>query len=173
MPIPHRTAPKALREGCVGYLDVDAAGRQLRGGLLLLDAAGRPLEFVHNRVELPAGPLWPAALRPPTVAALVHTLFAACRREPDLLACLPTLGPPEFLREAVAPAVPFAVITPADATEPAALSWLNEPPLPAMRAARLAAEICRRGLLAEPFDRVRLALDEIYLDLLDATGRAE
>lgn len=169
MPIPHRSPGKALREGCVAYLEVVAPETELWGGLLLLDAAGRPLEFVHNRVEVPAGPLWPEALQAPTVAALTHTLFAACRREPDLLACLPTLGPPEFLRESLAPAVPFAVITPADATEPASLSWLNEPPLPAMRAARVAAEIGRRGWLDEPFQRIRVALAEIYSDLLDAT----
>lgn len=162
MAIPHRPPTRALREGCAAYLDAQLAGTELRAGLLLLDAAGRPLEFVYNCVALPAGPLWPATLRGPLLVDLVHSLFAACRREPDLVACLPELGPPEFLREELAPAIPFALITPATATEPAAWSWLNEPPLDGMSAARLAAEICRRGLLDEPFERLALALEEVY-----------
>jgi hypothetical protein len=162
MPIPHATPGRTLREGCAAYLDVLVGRRELLGGLLLLDAAGRPLEFVHNRVELPDDPLWPPALCGGVLVELVHSLFAGCRREPDLVACLPTLGSAEFLREELAPVIPFALVERATPAEPASWSWLNEPPLPAMRAARVAAEVCRRGLLEEPFERLALALGEVY-----------
>lgn len=166
MPVPYRRTPRSAEEGCAAFLDVvwlHSAGT-FYGALLLLDGRGQPLEFVHNTLTAPSGFLWPEE-RVATLgtATLSHSLFDACRREPDLLVCLPTLGRPDFCRTEIAPAIPLAqVATGKEDGAPDAWSWINSPPAAGMRASVVAQELTRRGFALEPFQRLRRGLRELY-----------
>lgn len=165
MPIPYRKTPRAEEEGAAAFLDLAwlPASRTLCAGLLLVDSRGRPLEFVHNSLVAPAGFLWPASqVQRLGVTGLVHSLFEACRREPDLLACPEGLGDADFCRAELAPSLPFARVTPATGSSPPRWVWVNDPPGPSMRAHRMAQALQQRGLAAEPLERVQAGLRELY-----------
>jgi len=167
MPVPYRKTPRAAETGSAAFVDVVwlEPSRTLYAGMLLMDGKGQPLEFVHNSMEAPADPLWPDdKLLPAAVAGLVHTLFDACRRDPDLIAVPAGLGSPEYCRTEIAPAIPFAQVAAEQNGMPAEWNWINAPPSPGMRAHQLAQELTRRGFLVEPFDRLRSALRIIYRD---------
>ena len=167
MPVPYRKAPKAAGEGCAAYLDAVwfRSIRTCYAALLLLDGRGQPLEFLHNHIVAPSGFLWPdQQVTALGIADLAHSLFAACRRDPDLIFCLETFGTPEFCRTEIAPVIPFAQVVPGAEDFPDSLAWLNDPPSPGMRAFTLAQELEKRGFLIEPFQRIRYGLREIYPD---------
>lgn len=162
MPVPYRKTPRVAQDGVAAYLDVTQAGTTLYGAMLLMDGRGQPLEFAHNMLTAPGGFLWPLEkVRSLGTALLVHSLFDACRREPDLLVCLDTLGTPEFCRTELAPMIPFAQVTPGDDV-PAAWSWINDPPAPSMRAHQLYAHLLQHGLIEEPFQRLYDGLRTVY-----------
>lgn len=165
MPVPYRRAPRAAEVGQAAYLDMvwSPRDRAFYGGLLVIDGKGQPLEFVHNTLAAPSGLLWsPEKVHQMGVPLLAHSLFDACRREPDLLVGLPALGTPEFCSAEIAPAVPFAQVVPPQESLPAEWNWINTPPSSGMRAAILAQELVRRGFLMEPFERLREALILVY-----------
>jgi hypothetical protein len=165
MPVPYRKTPRAAETGCAAYVDVVwlPSIRTFHGGMLLIDGKGQPIELVHNTLAAPLDPLWPdEKLRPPATAELVHTLFDACRRDPDLLVCSASVGTPEFCRTEIAPAIPCAQVSAAGRDLPVEWNWLNAPPTPGMKAHVLAQELIRHGFLTEPFDRLRGALRVIY-----------
>ncbi|MGO8672110.1 MAG: hypothetical protein ACLQVD_12175 [Capsulimonadaceae bacterium] len=185
MPVPYRRTPRAAEVGLAAYLDIlwIDIDHSFYGGLLVIDGKGQPQEFVHNAVAAPAQPeatpvsspkgrqshlaaadlLWPEDLvRRTGIPLLAHSLFDACRREPDLLVCLSTLGTPEFCTSEIAPAVPFAQAVPEREGMPAEWSWINSPPSSGMRAALLARELVRRGFIVEPFERLRDALRLVF-----------
>lgn len=172
MPVPYRKLPRAAQEGVAAFLDVARTGRsssvrQIVGAMLLLDGRGQPLEFVHNVVDVPGGFLWPEEkVRTVGTIALVHSLFDACQREPDLLVCRTTLGTPEFCREDLAPSIPFAQVTDGDETTPTAWSWVNDPPTAGMRAHLLYEHLVKRGFVAEPFTRLRDGLRIAYPEVV-------
>ena len=165
MPVPYRKTPRAAEIGQAAYLDILflPAARTFYGGLLILDGKGQPQEFVHNTLAAPSGLLWPEEkVRSLGTVMLAHSLFDACRREPDLLIGLPSLGSPETCRAELAPSIPFVQVVPAEDGIPAQWNWINEPPSGAMRAAILAEELARRGFIVEPFERLRYALRMVY-----------
>ena len=165
MPVPYRKMPRAAEIGLAAYVDVFLlpSERTLYGGLLILDGKGQPHEFVHNTVVAPEGLLWPGEqVKSLGTILLVHSLFDACRREPDLVVCLPDLGAPDFLRSELAPSVPFAQVVPPRDEIPAEWNWINEPPTSGMRATLLAQELARRGYIMEPFERLHHALRLVY-----------
>lgn len=178
MSVSYKKPSRLLEDSGVAYLDVlrlDADGA-FYGAVLLLDGRGLPLEFVHNRLVPPSGLLWtePDVSRQ-SVIALSRSLFDACRREPDLLLCLPTLGSPDFCRVEIAPVLPFAQVIPPQEDIPAGVVWINEPPAVGMRGHHLYQELLRRDALFEPFDRLRKALGEVYPQapwLSDSGGEA-
>ncbi len=165
MSVSYKKPSRLLEESGVAYLDILRLGGDgaFYGAILLLDGRGLPLEFVHNRLVPPSGLLWtePDVSRE-AITALSHSLFDACRREPDLLLCLPGLGPPDFCRVEIAPVLPFAQVLPPQEDIPAGLVWINEPPASGMRGHHLYQELLRRDALFEPFNRLRRALREVY-----------
>ena len=163
MAIPYRRPQATPEDGCAAYLDVIAGqGGVLLGALLLVDRRGRPLEFVHNRTERPDSWMWPDQLTIKTcVAAIAHSLFDACRREPDLVVCKRTLGPSDYLRGELAPSIPMLVIW-AAADGQIQWDWVNDPPTQGMRSHALAPELAARGFLFEPFHRILRGLRELY-----------
>ena len=165
MPVPYRKLPRAAQEGIAAFVDVQRARstRQLVGALLLIDGRGQPLEFVHNVVDAPGGFLWPEEkVRAVGTVVLVHSLFDACQREPDLLVCRDTLGTPDFCREELAPSIPFAQVGEGEPDAPLAWSWINEPPASGMRAHALYEHLAKRGFVEEPFARLRDGLRLAY-----------
>src|SRR5579884_3283368 len=165
MPVPYRKTPKAAEIGCAAYLDIFwiRSAHTFYGALLLVDGRGQPMEFVHNTLTAPSGFLWPEEqVKAVGVAMLAHSLFDACRREPDLLVCQATLGTPDYCRVQLAPAIPFAQVAPATEDDPAEWIWINEPPTPGMRAYALYQELSRRGFALEPFERLYEGLRTVY-----------
>jgi hypothetical protein len=167
MPIPYRKTPRAAEIGQAAFVDVAylASQRTFYGALLILDGKGRPMELVHNTLIAPSGPLWSEEkLRDLATVELVHSLFDACRREPDLLVCRSSLGSAEFCRTEIASAIPLVQVTPATAELPAEWSWINDPPSSGIRASILAQELERRGFITEPFERLWHAMRILYPD---------
>jgi hypothetical protein len=165
MPVPYRKTPRAAEFGQAAYLDILwlPSDRAFYGGLLIIDGKGQPQEFVHNTLTAPTGLLWPEdRVRSLGIAMLAHSLFDACRREPDLLVCLGSLGTPEYCKTEIAPSVPFVQAVPAREGIPAEWNWINDPPSSGMRASILAHELTRRGYIVEPFERLRHALRLVY-----------
>lgn len=165
MPVPYRKTPRAAQEGVAAFLDVIwlHSERTFYGALLLIDGRGQPLEFVQNSLIAPGGFLWPeVSVQARGIAALSHSLFDACAREPDLLLAPSTLGTPEFCRQELGSAIPFALIKPAQESRPMEWIWVNEPPGPGMRAHLLYEALTRRGFVTEPFERLRKGLRELY-----------
>ncbi len=165
MPVPYRKTPRAAEVGQAAYLDILwlPGHHAFYGGLLILDGKGQPQELVHNTLAAPSGLLWPDdKVRSLGTVMLAHSLFDACRREPDLLIGLPTLGSPETCRAEIAPSIPFVQVVPAREGIPAQWNWINEPPSSGMRAAILAQELAKRGFIVEPFERLRHALRLVY-----------
>jgi len=160
MPIPYRHPPAARVQAAIAHLCVvRASDGAYLGAILLTDALGRPVEFVHNRVETPRGFMWPGdQVREAAVTALCHSLFDACAREPVLLLAEETLGPPDFCRDKLAPLTPFALLSPSDWV------WISRPPAPGTEAQSLAEELRARGDPLEPLARVQAGLREVYPD---------
>ena len=174
MPVPYRKMPRAAQEGIAAFVDVQRSrtARQLVGALLLIDGRGQPLEFVHNVVDAPGGFLWPEEkVRAVGTVVLVHSLFDACQREPDLLVCRDTLGSADFCREELAPSIPFAQVAEGEEDAPLAWSWINEPPGPGMRAHVLYEHLAKRGFVEEPFARLRDGLRIAYPEAFQAPSR--
>ena len=165
MPVPYRKTPRAAETGCAAYLDILwlSSVHAFYGALLLIDGRGQPMEFVHNSLTAPSGYLWPEEqVRASGIAMLAHSLFDACRREPDLLVCQATLGTRDYCKMQIAPSIPFAQIIPATEDVPAEWIWINEPPTPGMRAHALYQELSRRGFVLEPFERLYEGLRTVY-----------
>src|SRR5437016_2190181 len=137
MPVPYRKTPRVAEFGLAAYLDILwlPPDRAFYGGLLVIDGKGQPQEFVHNTLAAPSGLLWPEEkVRLLGTTMLAHSLFDACRREPDLLVGLASLGTPDYCRTEIAPSIPFAQVTPPREGLPAEWSWINDPPSSGMRA---------------------------------------
>lgn len=165
MPIPYRKTPRAAEIGLAAYIDIlwEPENRTFYGGLLLIDGKGQPQEFVHNVLSAPSGLGWTEEkIQYTGISTLTHSLFDACRREPHLIVSLSTLGSPEYCNNEIAPAIPFAqVILPKEGM-PAEWNWINTTPSSGMRASIIAEELIKRGLIAEPFERLREALKIVY-----------
>lgn len=167
MPIPYRRLAPTAAQTTIAYLSVvRASDGSYLGALLLTDAQGRPIEFVHNRVEAPRGFMWPAnQVRASAVTALCHSLFEACTRQPALLLAEPSLGSADFCRESLGPTIPFALLSPGDWV------WVGRPPAPGADAHGLSESLRSRSDPLEPFARVRAGLREVYPDTRwDADG---
>lgn len=163
MAVPYRKSRPTSEDGCAAYLDVVARPNgTLLGTLLVMDGRGRPLEFVHNRSELADHWMWGGGGQLEAgVSAIAHSLYDACRREPDLLVSKHTLGSLEFLRGEIAPSIPMLLVSPNEDGE-IEWTWVNDPPTPGMRAHTLAPQLEARGFLLEPFGRMKTGLHELY-----------
>ncbi|MCK6633235.1 MAG: hypothetical protein L6Q31_12825 [Fimbriimonadaceae bacterium] len=152
----------------VAYLHVVSESRPSKyfGGLLITDARGQPVEFVHNSVDAPSGFLWSGSeVRRVAVQVLAHSLFDGCLKSPALLVAPQALGPPAYCSEELAPSIPFAQVLGAGESGQTELSWIGSPPAPSTATSALAEELRRRKLLIEPFTRIERALREVYPQL--------
>ena len=168
MPITYRQPPKSSQSQCSAYIEVLWAPEKstFYGGLLIMDAKGQPLEFVHNTLTAPSGFLWPPdRIRTLGVAELCHSVFKACRLEPLILVCQSSLGTPDYCKSAIAPSIPFAQIGNSASEREFEWIWVNGQPPPASAAFMLAQDLMSHGFVTEPFHRVRSGLVELYPDV--------
>ncbi|GMV37708.1 MAG: hypothetical protein AMXMBFR61_22160 [Fimbriimonadales bacterium] len=165
MPIPYHRIPHTTAAPLAAYLlvTVGRSAKELLAGLLVIDGRGQPVEFVHNSIEVPSGLLWPEpGVEAAGSAALAHSLFEACRAEPDLLVVEEGLGTPQYVRTNVAPLIPTCVVSPPESSGVNEFAWVNDAPSQGAPATLLLRELVERGFLREPFERVRRALAETY-----------
>jgi hypothetical protein len=168
--------------GCAAFLRVgriaDRSGYV--GGLLTVNARGEPLEFTYNRVETPQSTLWRAHdLRRAAVKQLAVSLLETVSTPPAVVICLALTSMADLFLYDIELGSPICLVPgppePEDAEDSAAglaggeLRWLPEEPLHAAVPRRLVAELERRGLLLEPFERTGAGLREVYAELLATT----
>lgn len=160
MPIPYRPVPRPAASTHAAYLHVVANGRLFYGGLLISDALGQPVEFVHTSAATPSGVLWPEdEAREIAHCRLAHSLFDACQKAPAVLIATESIGSAKFCREQLAPTIPFALVSESPTLD---VTWIGQAPSGGSAASVLFEELKRRNLIAEPFDRVVAALAEVY-----------
>lgn len=166
MPIPYHRRTVAFGGSCAAFLHVDwdTERTRLLGALLIIDGQGRPLEFAHTDLRVPSGFLWPEEqVWMHGTIEVAHALFEACQRKPELLVCRANLGEAEFLRNEIAPVIPFAVVELLEDRQ-VSWSWLGTPPGATHPAQLLQKDLISRGYSLEPFERVVKGLREIYPD---------
>jgi hypothetical protein len=185
VPIPFHDADEIEELGSAGYLALEHApdGSGCRGGLLVVNARGEPLEFAYNQVQAPARFLWrPADLRRALERRLTASLLSVCSHQPRLLLCrAEDVGSALFsldihLDVPVARMdEPMAVARRVDREtgevfEDAApqVAWQPEPPAEGSLERRLFERLSAHGLLEEPFERAAVGLREVF----EAAGAA-
>lgn len=169
MPIPYRQTPKSSSPQCAAFLEVIWVQEKqtFYGAMLLIDAKGQPLEFVHNSLTAPSGFLWPAdQVRSIGIAELSHSLFKACSLDPLILLSRGTIGTPDYCKSVIAPAIPFAQIVREDVHKIDSLNWINGQPTAGSAEYMLSEDLRSNGFVTEPFNRARIGLEEMYPDVI-------
>jgi len=146
------------------------------GGLLTVNARGEPLEFTYNRIETPQSSLWRANdLRRTAVKQLAVSLLETVSQPAEVVLCLARQSMVDLFRFDIELAAPICVVpglpetadsesdAPALAIE--VLNWLPDEPPSTSVPRRLVAELERRGLLLEPFERAGAGLHEVFTAL--------
>ena len=181
MPIPFRDLFDETAElGAAAFLTIRslAASHGYEGALFLMNALGEPLEFTYSRVETPHPFLWRKEdIRRHAHRRLTASLLSACPAIPKVILCLAEEVGSELLCQDIEVSIPVCRIAPGSAVVSVAaaetqeasreedsmnLFWFPRPPDDAAIERRLVQELARRGLLAEPFDRAKKGLDEVY-----------
>jgi hypothetical protein len=180
MPIPFRDADEIAELGASGYLTIRplANGRGFEGALLLTNARGEPLEFSYNRVEMPPPFLWRREdIRRQAQRGLTASLLSICSATPGLLFALAREVGSELFCQDIQVALPICRMAPSAervsvmagevqeptvTSDPLNLFWFPAPPAGGSTERRLLEALAGRGLLLEPFERAKRALDEVY-----------
>lgn len=150
------------------------------GGLLTVNARGEPLEFTYNRIETPPSTLWRASeLRRTAVKQLAVSLLEKLSKPVEVVLCLARQSMVDLFRLDIELAAPICIVpglpeisdsdgdVPRQAIE--VLNWLPEEPSSTSVPHRLVAELERRGLLLEPFERTSAGLREVFTGLADGS----
>jgi hypothetical protein len=161
--------------GTVGFLRFlpRAAGDIWLGAMLLIDAAGEPIEFTYARMQAPSPTLWrPEDLQLACVRSLCASLFDACPVAPLLILCRSDEVDHRLFSEHIQVDTPVVFLTqqpaPDDSEREDAplIEWTPEP-AEGSPAGRLFDVITARGLLIEPFGRAEVGLREVYPELFE------
>lgn len=180
MPIPYRHDDDLEHLGSAAFLRIEPEQGAYRGALFLIDARGEPVEFAYNRIEVMQRFLWREdQLRRHATRRLAASLFEICPRVPSLLLCRADEIDAEVFGDDIQLSLPVARIadeaavvgqTAAEEREvigeagSVQLFWAGSPPAADSAERVLLAELVRRGLLAEPFERAAVGLAEVYGD---------
>lgn len=159
MPVPFRDVEELQGLGAAGFLRCLGVSGGHVGALLLIDARGDPLELVHARIETPRSFLWRRSdIHRRAGHDLIVALFSHVQRSPDVILFRADEVPSHVFADDIAVEIPVCQML-ADSAE-----WnaIGEPPTSEGPAARLLSELERRGLILEPFGRVRDALVRLY-----------
>ena len=113
MPVPFREAADLDRLGSAAFLRIlPAEGDDaFLGALFLVNAAGEPVEFAYNRLEIVQRFLWRSEdLRRHAARRLTSSLFEICPRLPSMILCLADEAPAELFSEDITVELPTARI---------------------------------------------------------------
>jgi hypothetical protein len=162
MPIPFRDAEHIESLGAAAFLTLQRQpdAWHVRGAMLLINARGEPLEFVHCRSEASYSMLWRRddIIRQLT-KELTKTLFAGCTTTPRILLCAAGEIQPRLIVDELSVSIPVCFVASADTPV-----WLPDQPSDTSEGWRLFNELARRDLVLEPFQRARGALGIVYPD---------
>ncbi len=143
------------------------------GAMLMIDAAGEPVEFTYARVQAPSPTLWrPEDFFLTCVRSLAAAIFDACPVAPLVIVCRADEVDSRLFSEQIQVETPIVLISQEPPPEDSELDgdillqWTieqdeNSP------ARRLINIIAVRGLLLEPFERAEIGLREVYPDLFE------
>jgi len=163
--------------GVAGFLRfIDEPGvRGIRGALFIMSDRGEPIEFAFTRINLGSGVLWrPEHARSRSVSALTRALFESASSHADMVMALAEDTPPTVFSENILPEIPLCRLAFTDSTaagpsertqrlsESLILYWTNGLPSPGSVAARTVELLGERQLLAEPFERAALGIQEAF-----------
>lgn len=172
MPVPFRDAQDIAESGTAAYLRIERtpAGVEFRGGLLVVNARGEPLQFTYTRATSEYSALWRQEdIRRHAVRSVAESLFAACPQAPRILLCLDSDIPAGVLDEDLFVSVPVGRVVVGKRADVAAVgsegltvSWLPAEPQADCAENRLFAELVRRNLVMDGFDRATRGLREAY-----------
>ena len=113
MPVPFREVADLDRLGSAAFLRILLAEGDdaFLGALFLVNAAGEPVEFTYNRLEIVQRFLWRSEdLRRHAARRLTSSLFEICPRLPSVILCLADEAPAELFSEDIAVELPTARI---------------------------------------------------------------
>ena len=165
MPIPFRDADDVEELGAAAFLKLERSesGSAYLGALLLINARGEPLEFTHNRIDLPRTFLWrPADLRRHAERKLTASLLGICAATARLLLCRSDEVGAELFSQDIRVSIPVGRIggpvgptepldeesgEVVDAPEPVHIFWYPEPPADDSVERLLLARLSACGLL--------------------------
>jgi hypothetical protein len=179
MPVPYRYDDDLERLGTAAFLRIAPEPDGFRGALFLVDARGEPVEFAYNRIEVMKRFLWREdQLKRHAARRLVTTLLEICPRVPTLLLCRADEVSADLFSDEVRLAIPVARIADGAAVvgqsaheeleeltgADVQLFWTGGQPPDDSAERSLVAELSKRGLLVEPFERAVIGLREVYGD---------
>lgn len=144
---------------------------EARGGLLVINAIGEPVEFCFAALTPPTSALWrPSDLNRRAAAALTRAVFDECGAQPRLLLGLASEIDAAVFRVYVNPAITACRVIPGDAAESVEweaatvhgpqLIWVGERPERDSPERHLLNRLIENDLLEEPFARAEAALAE-------------
>jgi hypothetical protein len=180
MPVPFRDQADLDHFGSAAFLRVMPAdeGDAFVGALFLVNAAGEPVEFAYNRLEIVQRFLWRSEdLKRHAARRLAASLFEICPRLPGVILCLANEAPAALFSEDIVVDLPTARIAEESAvigqsvdeqrelvegSVPLQVFWNGVTPSDGEPARALVDELASRGLLLEPFERAVIGLREVY-----------
>ena len=177
MPIPFRDLGEDEPSRVAGFLRFvdEPDGRGIRGALFIMSVRGEPIEFAFTRINLGSGVLWrPEHARSRSVSALTKALFESASSHTDVVMSLAEETPLAVFSENILPEIPLCRLAFTDSTaagpsekaqrlsESLILYWTNGLPSPGSVTAQTVELLGQRQLLAEPFERAALGIQEAF-----------
>lgn len=174
MPVPFRDAQHIDELGTAAHLRIERAsgGMEIYGGLLVINARGEPLQFTYTRATTEYSTLWRQGdIHRHAVRSVAERLFAECPQVPRIVLCLAQEIPAGVFGEDLIVAVPVCRIDGQGAGGSSvanvggnsySVSWFPVAPEPDSVEQRLFAELIRRNLVMDGFDRTTRGLREAY-----------
>lgn len=180
MPVPFEEPAELDALGTAAYLRIlpQPEHSMRRGALFLVNGRGEPVEFSYNQAEARHSFLWRGPDLDRFIARkLAASLLRVCTRTPSLLMCLADEVQSDLFCDDLTLSVPVCRIAPRiatvafsprehdeslDGTEPLHLFWYPGSPSEESSERRLVNALVKRGLLLEPFERIRAGLKEVY-----------
>lgn len=181
MPVPFRDAQHIDELGTAAYLRIEREPdrARFRGALFVINARGEPLQFTYAQAISEYSVLWRGSdIERLATRKLAEKLFASCPQVPRILLCLDGDVPKAVFEEDLALAVavcrvsasgrPGATHVADSATSQFSpntfdVSWLPARPPDESAEQRLFAELVRRDLVFDGFDRATRGLREVFL----------
>lgn len=180
MPVSFRDAQDIDELGTAAYLRIERepGGGGSRGALFIINARGEPLQFTYARANCEYSALWGRRdIERHAARKLAETLFASCPQAPRILLYFGEEVPRAVFDEDLAVSVAIChvstdaesarkriveSVTAGISTDAFNVSWLPARPAAGSAEMRLFAELARRDLVLDGFERATRGLREVY-----------